>query len=149
MKTTGLFRIMARNETPELRTVQVRGNDSSVLNLNVVQYWNPEGTVSPWMKVTLWGIQAEKYVNLIEHNQAVYLEGDIQFEGYVTEAFDSNGQVKDINRIKPVFKKVNEFRLVNVIKTPREEEELGPTSDPVATAAATAANQTNYDDIPF
>lgn len=151
MRTVGNFRIMCRDEAPTLRTVNTRQDQAtSVLNLNLVSYWTPEGQASPWIKLTLWGAQAEKFVDLVEHNQAVYVDGDLQFDGYVTEAYDSDGNEKPINRISPVFKKVAEFRLVNVVKTQRAETEATPTRDPIAErAGAAAAGRPDYDDIPF
>ena len=149
MRTTGLFRIMCRRELPELRTVETRNGETSVLNLELVQYFNPEGTVSPWMKVTLWGAQAEKFAPLVEHNHAVYLDGDLQFEGYVTEAFDSEGNEKAVNRIKPIFKKINEFRLVNVVRPPSDFDGDVAENPIVQQAAAAAAGEGDYDEIPF
>ena len=136
--TIGLFRIMLRDgEKPEIKTVNTRNGDTSVLNLNIVQYFTPGDFVSPWIKLTLWGKQAETYVNLIDHNQACYLEADIQYEGFVTEAKNAAGEDWAINRFNPKVNKVREFRLVNVVKPPRQEDRDTPTAEPssVVTAA--------------
>ncbi len=147
-KQVGLFRIMCRDEVPTIKTVTARGQETSVLNLNLVQYSTKEGNASPWFKLTLWGWQAEKYAGLIQHNHACYVDGDVQFESYVTKAFKENGEQWDVNRISPKFEKLTEFRLVNVVTPPRDEEESAPSS--IAQRASAAANSgTGYDDIPF
>lgn len=138
----GLYRIMCKDEAPSLRTVEVRGESTSVLNLNLVQYWTPEGQVSPWHKITLWGKQAESFVDLVGHNQACYLDGDLQYEGYTSEV---GGET--VNKFSPVFKRINEFRLVNVVKLPRQEE--GSQESSIAAKASKAATKEETDDIPF
>lgn len=147
----GLFRVMCKDSAPELRTVNTSKGETSVLNLNLVQYFTPGDYASPWIKVTLWGRQAEDYVALVNHNQGVYLDADLQYEGYVTEARNASGEDIAINRFSPKVARINEFRLVNVVKLPRVDQEVeSATPSPVVAAAATAANTADsYSDMPF
>ena len=151
-RQVGLYRIMCRDEVPELRTVETRNGESSVLNLNLVAYSTPDGQASPWIKLTLWGNQAERYAPLIEHNHACFVDGDLLYDGYTVEAFDAAGEKKTINRISPTFKRLQEFRLVSVVKLNREESESSAPSSVASSAALAASNASAnaaYDEMPF
>jgi single-stranded DNA-binding protein len=135
---------MCRDEKPQLK--QVGENNKKVLELKLVPYWTPDNYSTPWIDLTLWEEKAEQYVNLVEHNQAVYLDADLQFRGYTTKTYDANGDEKVVNRTSPTIARINDFKLVNVIKPERSEETSAPSS--IAETAKAAAT-VDPDDIPF
>ena len=150
----GLYRVMAQDGV-QLNQVNTKNGDTSVLNLKVVKYWTPDDKGNPWHKVTLWGEQAERYVNHIEHNQALYIEGDLEFETYSKTYELADGSEKTIVKNDPAFRRINEFRVVNVVPTPRNQD--GDSSndgdDPVAAKATKAAKskttKSTGDQVPF
>ena len=150
MTTAGLYRVMAKDGL-QLRTVNTKNGEKEVLNLKVVLYWTPDGKASPWHDLTLWGDQATKHLDIIGHNQTVYINGDLEFESYDQTVTLQDGTEKTISRITPSFRRINDFRVVNVVK-PTSSEDYSAQDDTIATKAAKAAKSVKVDekdDVPF
>lgn len=150
---TGLFRIMAKDGV-ELRKVNTKNGMTSVLNVKVVKYWTPEDKGSPWHNVTLWGSEAERYENAITHNHAVYIEGDLDFETYDQTFTLADGTEKTITRQTPSFRRVSEFRLVDVKKLPSVDDGDSTPDDSISKTATTASKSSKIasdsdDNVPF
>lgn len=147
----GLYRVMAQDGL-ELNTVNTKNGEQQVLNLKLVKYWTPEEKASPWHRMTLWGDQALRYVDHIDHNQAVYVEGDLEFDGYQMDVV-VDGEERTINRITPSFRRVNEFRVVNVVSIPKPGDDSAMEEDAVTKKAKKAAKskstKSTDDQVPF
>lgn len=148
----GLYRIMAQDGV-SINTVNTKNGETNVLNLKLVKYWTPDDKGNPWHNVTLWGDQAVRYAEVIEHNQTVFVEGDLEYDTYAQTFTLEGGEEKTITRNTPSFRRVYDFRLVNVVSVPRSGEDSGDGDDPVAAKARTASKskktKSTSDEVPF
>jgi len=136
---------MSRNSPLEVREVNTKNGATKVLNLNVVPYYTPDGAAPVWIKLTAWGTQAEAMAEL-EHNQTLYVDGEMQFEAYEVNGYDENGNPSPVKKFNPVIKKTYELRVVNVVRLDSSSSpEVESADDIVAAASAAAAT----DDVPF
>ena len=151
MYVNDMFRLAMR-EAPELRTVNTKKGEVSVLNLTVVPNYTPEDKVTPWIKVTLWASQAEGYAPIIAQAMAdgtklkANISGTLQFSSYQIDAFDANGDPKTIVKMSPEITSLNGFRLINEIYPARDNEAQSSAASDIVAAASSKADT---DDIPF
>jgi single-stranded DNA-binding protein len=129
----------------EPSTVSTKNGETKVLNLQVVDYWTPDQYSSMRIKVAVWGDRAQTFADVLQHNAALYIAGEMHFEEYEGRVPDSELTVK---KFSPIFSRVFEIRPVDVTKTSTGGERSEPETS-IAEKAASAARKTEEDDVPF